>query len=349
MNIIDLIQDTQPWLEWRNTGIGASDVTTIIGCNPHKTKYQLWAEMTGLVEREDLSNNPNIIRGKRFEDIARKIFERGVEDKFEPICITHELYDPIHASLDGYSFKTKRILEIKCPALSSFEDIVERKRLSECYRMYYSQVQYQMLTMDNECDMGILFFYCVENGKSLAFKIEPNLEYQEWLKKEVLWFWDLVVNKCPPALDKERDTLRPEFVSDQRYAEWETNTAELVKVLARKKEIEAELKDLSVIQRELQEAIVVSFDGFRSGELSGVKVKVSTRKGVVNYKQLLEDIELETGVKYDLDAYRGSSSNTILVSVDKKRGNELTAKYLNQKIEHLHNNCQNVVSAITLI
>ncbi|HIF9337815.1 lambda-exonuclease family protein [Photobacterium damselae] len=349
MYIHNLIQDTEPWHDWRRTGIGSSDVLTIIGCNSHKTRYQLWAELSGLVEAPDLSNNPNIKRGKRYEFKARRIFEQGVKDEFEPICITNELYDPLHASLDGYSFKSKRILEIKCPSLSVFQDVVKRKRLSEAFRIYYTQVQYQMLVAEHECDYAILFFYCLETGESLAFNIEPNTEYQEWLKHEVLWFWDLVVTKKPPELDRERDTLLPEFVSDQRYKQWERGVANLVEILAEKKEIERRLKELTADQREVQRSIISLFDGFRSGELNGVKVKVSTRKGNVDYKQLLEDIEVETGVKCDIDAYRGSPTNTILVSVDKKRGEELSAQYLKQKINQLHEEQINSTHVATLI
>lgn len=331
MHIIDLIQDTDPWLDWRSYGIGASEVSTIIGINPSKTPYQLWAELTGLIPRPDLSKNPHVNRGKRYEPIARRIYETATHDHFLPICIEHPLYEPLRASLDGYSEKTNTVLEIKCPCEQKFKEVLDKKRFSSSYLLYYSQVQYQLLCTDNECEDGVLFFYCTErtSNNTMAFKIKANSAYQDWLKAKVLWFWDCVITGNPPALDPERDVLKPEFVNDACFDEWEHLTLELVDTLREKKKFEDKVKILAKEQADIQNRIVSCFGDFRSGELAGVKLSVSTRKGRVNYKQLIEDLELLYDI--DVDEYRGKYTSSIMYSVDKKRGDDLTEKYLTNK------------------
>lgn len=334
MKIIDLIQDTDPWLKWRESGIGASDVLTIIGCNPDKTKFQLWCELVGLIERPDLSKNPHVQRGKRYEPVARRVFETASKDHFEPLCIEHPLYEPLHSSLDGYSQQSNTILEIKCPCESKFQEVLDKKRFSSSYRMYYTQVQYQMLCTDELCSDSVLFFYCTEraSNNTMAFRIPANPDYQEWLRKEVLSFWNCVVSGKPPALDPQRDALLPEFVNDARFDKWEELTYELVVTLRERKKYEALAKKYAKEQSAIQEQIIGCFGDFKSGILAGVKVSVSTRKGNVDYKTLLEDLELLHGITVDVNEYRANSSSSIKVSVDKKRGEDLTESYLTEKL-----------------
>ena len=52
MRVINLVQRTPEWLEWRALGISASEVAVILGRSPYKTPWRLWAEKTGLVRPE---------------------------------------------------------------------------------------------------------------------------------------------------------------------------------------------------------------------------------------------------------------------------------------------------------
>ena len=56
MNIININQNTDEWLIWRNTGLGASDAATILGKNPYQTAFDLWEVMTNRKKPLDLSN-----------------------------------------------------------------------------------------------------------------------------------------------------------------------------------------------------------------------------------------------------------------------------------------------------
>ncbi len=191
-----------------------------------------------------------------------------------------------------------------------------------------------MLCTDGMCNDSVLFFYCTErtSNNTMAFRIPANPAYQEWLRKEVLSFWNCVVSGKPPSLDPERDTLLPEFVKDARFDEWEQLTYELVVALRERKKYEALAKKFAKEQSDIQQQIVKCFGDFKSGNLAGVKVAVSTRKGAVDYKTLLDDLKHLHGITVDVDEYRGTSTSSIKVSVDKKRGEDLTEQFLTEKL-----------------
>lgn len=50
--IANLENGSQEWLELRKTGIGGSDVGTILGFNKWESPYSLWAKRTGLISSE---------------------------------------------------------------------------------------------------------------------------------------------------------------------------------------------------------------------------------------------------------------------------------------------------------
>lgn len=60
----------------RTDYIGGSDVGTIMGCNPWKSAYTLWAEKTGLIEPKDVSNELAVWFGEREENIVAERFEK---------------------------------------------------------------------------------------------------------------------------------------------------------------------------------------------------------------------------------------------------------------------------------
>lgn len=58
--------DRDTWLETRRTGIGASEVASVLGCG-FRAPAELWAEKTGRIEADDLSEIERIEWGIRLE------------------------------------------------------------------------------------------------------------------------------------------------------------------------------------------------------------------------------------------------------------------------------------------
>ena len=61
-------------IENRSGYIGGSDIGTIMGVNPWKSPYTLWAEKTGLVQPDDISDNDAVWFGVKEEDIIAERF-----------------------------------------------------------------------------------------------------------------------------------------------------------------------------------------------------------------------------------------------------------------------------------
>lgn len=70
-----VIYDThQSWLEGRKNGIGGSDASAVVGCNPFKTNVDLWEEKTGLRVPVDISDRPYVRYGHDAEPLLVRLF-----------------------------------------------------------------------------------------------------------------------------------------------------------------------------------------------------------------------------------------------------------------------------------
>lgn len=75
--------DDSDWLEYRKSGIGASDIAGAIGESRWKTPLELWAEKRDLLPEPDFSNNSAVWWGSKLEAHLAEFYEyksgRGVE------------------------------------------------------------------------------------------------------------------------------------------------------------------------------------------------------------------------------------------------------------------------------
>ena len=86
------------------------------------------------------------LESKRLEPQARRLYEQITGRKMRPICIEHDKYPWLKASLDGWCEEEGIILEIKCP----LKDWNHKKVLLNHRIPYYyiPQVMHQLLVCD---------------------------------------------------------------------------------------------------------------------------------------------------------------------------------------------------------
>lgn len=92
------------WLEFRNEGIGGSEVAGILGLSKWQTPISIWLEKTGRSERQDISSNPAVEWGNRLEPLVRDKFrdEHPECRVMAPRATLVSILRPwAHASLDG--------------------------------------------------------------------------------------------------------------------------------------------------------------------------------------------------------------------------------------------------------
>jgi len=92
------------WLDFRNKGIGGSDVAAIMGISKYRTPVEVWMEKRGLKEPADLSDKEAVEWGNRLESIVRDKFAETHPELMVmelPASLVSRERPWAHANLDG--------------------------------------------------------------------------------------------------------------------------------------------------------------------------------------------------------------------------------------------------------
>lgn len=120
---MELPKSHEEWLALRLKGIGASEASAVIGCNPYMSNQDLWEIKTGRKQAEDISNKDCVVYGHAAEAPIRELFALDYADKYEVTyggefdMVYHLEYPWLFATLDGRLVERetgrKGVLEIK--------------------------------------------------------------------------------------------------------------------------------------------------------------------------------------------------------------------------------------------
>lgn len=144
-------QRSPEWYQFRRENITASSIGYICGKQNNRRYYEQVKDKCETVVKK--LNNPAILHGVKYEQVATDIYERRNKVKvLEYGCLPHKYIDHLAASPDGicgYSSEnpsyTGRMLEIKCPYSRQITGIIPEA--------YYYQIQVQLEVCDlNYCD-----------------------------------------------------------------------------------------------------------------------------------------------------------------------------------------------------
>lgn len=183
--IIDIEQGTPEWLALRKTKITATDASVIMGCNPWKTKLQLYNEK--ISEENNEVTNEHMQRGTLLEPFARALFTIKTGIKVKPAVIVN---DWTMASLDGLSECGKHAVEIKCPHKQKSSGALSKK----IPLIYYPQVQHIIWVL-NLSKMSYFSFVGVDG---IVVVVERDEEFIEKMILEEWKFYLCLQNRTPP-------------------------------------------------------------------------------------------------------------------------------------------------------
>lgn len=115
--------DSPEWLEMRRKGIGGSDAGAIMGLNKYSTPLKVYKDKV-LDIKDDLSDNPNVRRGKDLEEVILTKYvmpklesEEGMFVAKPDFMIVNSDVPFYRANLDGIAMKAGKaelVVEIKC-------------------------------------------------------------------------------------------------------------------------------------------------------------------------------------------------------------------------------------------
>lgn len=218
----ELAQDSPEWHQWRNLGVGGSEVSSVMGANPFKGQRpeDLFKAKTdpSSVKRNE---NPNMRRGKDKEPEARRRYEQLMGWDSPPLCVIHDDHDFIRCSLDGIRSDDEVILEIKCPGRKNHEKflacaevpepLIRQQLFSHCFDYYRYQVLYQLLiTGAKRCHF---VSYCPgefpDHQKFVLVELFPEPFEQERILERVVEFWGFVERRELPPPEWLLPAARP--------------------------------------------------------------------------------------------------------------------------------------------
>ncbi|HEY3527500.1 MAG TPA: YqaJ viral recombinase family protein [Nitrososphaeraceae archaeon] len=272
---VQLTQRTEEWLNFRKSGIGASDAPVIMKVSPWKTPYELWQEKLNL-------RAPPIVNFIDKEEEARKCFEYKMGIEAPPEVLIHSELQWMFASLDGFNKSKNVLLEIKCPGQHDHNFVKNNKIVPE---KYYPQLQHQMEVAGvDKC----YYFSYVSHEDNVTLEINRDEKYINNLIKKEEDFFSCMKNFISPELTNKDY----EFIDNNM---WNNTVKEWL-------EVDSYLNDEKFIEYSKREkelrATLIALSGGNSCRGAGIKVRKAVRKGNIDYSK----IEVLKGV--DLDKYR---------------------------------------------
>ncbi len=171
-------QNSNDWLNWRKLGVGASDISGILGISPYRTRHDIFlSKTTGEVQETSFIQQ----RGHDKEIIARAKYELISGEEYAPALIENDIYPYMRASLDGWNKEKNHSIEIKYCGKNFKEEVPEH---------YNVQCQYQMFLTGGTCEL----VWITDDDKIQCVTIERDMELIKKIISEVIAFWDEVKN-----------------------------------------------------------------------------------------------------------------------------------------------------------
>lgn len=286
MNIIDLVQGSDAWLEYRKNKITASDIATIMGLNPFKSEYRLFQEQMGAIEPP--LENERMKRGRKLEPIARKLVNESLGSNYVPICAEHSLHNFLFCSVDGWDISRPiSLLEIKCPSLENH--LLDNKVPD----YYYPQLQCQMYVFDVRSCYYVS--YCPDHSTPLAIvEVHRDDSFCEKMVNAARVFYERRLNFDPPLpCGKDREAI---YIKDEELIALSLKRLSLNQSITTLKNemdsIDEKLKNLCIDQD-----IVIG----------NLRISKSIRRGSIDYESIEE-------IKFmDLEKYRKPSKEILSI------------------------------------
>lgn len=326
MKIVEgLVQRTPEWHQFRDGGIGGSEIASVMGISPYKTPLQLFLEKTGAVAPADLSKNPHVRRGIKYEDHIADIVLRHFGARGMPLCGIHEEYPFIRVSFDLLT--SDGVFEIKAISDKQWEEMLAHGP----HPHYRVQVEYQLLVAEKITPKGHLVYWReitnpdgTKSEEVRVFPVSLSVERRQELIDEASKFWEMVTNGILPPADPKRDVLSEAEMDEADLALWRaiaTACKAREKRYARLKKITERLDKASSADEE--QLLKLIGDRF-SGAGSGIRFTRFWKAGTVDFGKALKAL-MPTHTESDLDPFRRKGGWQARLTVEKSEEEKAAA------------------------
>lgn len=281
--IVQLVQGSPEWLEYRRTRRNASESAAVMGVSPWMTPYQLWLAKTG-------RSTPRVTlamqRGTELEPAARAAYEDRTGLVMQPVVLQDGAYS---ASLDGMTLEGDLVLEIKCPLRGMRSDLWQDVLAGQVPVHYRVQVQYQLAV--SGADHAHLWVY--DGSQGVLLEIGRDEACMDAIRAAWDAFQCFLDTDTPPSLT-DADTVTR---SDAPWRE-----------AARAFREAKDAADVAASRLEAARTALVGLTQHPREQWAEVSVTRFWKQGAVDYKKIPQ----LQGV--DLAAYRGKTREEVRVS-----------------------------------
>ena len=202
---VAIAQNSPEWLEWRNAGIGGSEIAAIVGASKWATALSVWAKKTG-IDKSQVEENGNMEWGHRLEAaITDKWLDEHKDYALEIRGPVFERIDKpwMRASLDNIVTNPDGEFEaLECKTAGSDADWYDPVGAECVPEAYMWQAFWQM---------------AVTGIRKVHFSVLVMGRERTWLDRTLEWddkyidyaiakggqFWELVESATPPSLSEE--------------------------------------------------------------------------------------------------------------------------------------------------
>lgn len=284
----------EEWLELRKKYIGGSDASAVVGMNPYRSAYALWAEKTGKVA--GFEGNITTQVGAYLEEFVAKMFESetGKKVRKRNATLVNSLYPFACANVDRLVIGEEALLEIK--TTNSVPLMRKLRNSDEFPDAYYCQcVHYLAVTGLKKAYLAVLI-NCREFKVFELERDEAEIYALMGAEKE---FWQCVENDTPPAIDgtqSSSDTL------SAIYPESNGETVDITAfntILMEREAINAQIKELKELKDDCENKVKAYMAEAAKGESDRFRVSfASSVRKTFDVKALAKDYP-----EIDLDSY----------------------------------------------
>lgn len=192
-------KNREEWKALRQKYIGGSDAASVVGMNPFRSAYALWAEKTGLLP--GFEGNLATEVGSYLEEFVAKKFEAETGKKVRRcnMSLLNDAYPFAIANIDREIVGEDAGLEIKTTDSLN----LKKFRGGEYPANYYVQcVHYLAVTGKQRWYLAVL----IGNREFKWFTIDRDEDEIKALMDAERDFWNHVERKIPPAADGSKST-----------------------------------------------------------------------------------------------------------------------------------------------
>ena len=288
------------WLSIRKGYIGGSDAGAVVGLNPYKSAYGLWAEKTGKIP--EFEGNTITRVGSFLEEFVADMFteETGMKVRRKNRILVNDEYPWACADVDRLIVGEKALLEIKT---TNSPVAMKKFRNGEYPEQWYCQMtHYLAVTGLEKAYLAVL----IECRDFKVFELERDEDEIKALMQAEKEFWNLVKNDTPPTADGTAST------SETLVALYPESNAETVDLfgyendLAQYLSLTAQIKALEAQKDEMANKVKAFLGEAGKGENERYRVSWTTseRKSLDTKRFAQEHPEIDINQYYKVSSTR---------------------------------------------